>query len=65
MLGLYETFLRNTAKPKAEHIELFCQGDYARARATEGHDFADAMFDLLQELSRDGRARELFRHMVV
>jgi hypothetical protein len=65
MLGLYEAFLKNSAKSKTQLIELFCQADYSRARANEGHEFADTMFDLLLELSRAGRARELFRHMVV
>jgi hypothetical protein len=65
MLRLYEAFLRNTADAKADLIALFCDRDYARQRAHEGRDFADAMFELLQELGREGRARELFRHMVV
>lgn len=65
MLELYEAFLKNTASAKSDLIELFCQPAYASARAQEGHEFADAMFELLQELGRSGRGRELFRHMVV
>ena len=65
MLGLYEAFLKNAAGAKSELIESFCQATFASARAAEGHEFADAMFELLQELGRSGRGRELFRHMVV
>jgi hypothetical protein len=65
MLQLYQAFLENTANAKSMLLESFGQNDFAHARMQEGRDFADAMFALLQELGRAGRAKELFRHMVV
>ena len=57
--------MKTTAYAKSKLIDSFCQDEFARACAKDGRDFADAMFDLLQELGRDGRGKELFRHMVV
>lgn len=65
MLQLYQAFLENTSNAKSTLIEAFGQDEFAHARVQEGRDFADAMFALLQELGREGRAKELFRHMVV
>jgi predicted nucleotidyltransferase len=65
MLQLYQAFLENTSNAKTTLIESFGQNEYAHAHLQEGRDFADAMFALLQELGRGGRAKELFRHMVV
>lgn len=65
MLALYEQFLKHTDQPKASLIESFCLPEFASDRAHDGRNFADAMFGLLQELGREGRGKELFRHMVV
>lgn len=65
MLELYQKFLVATSTDKPSLIESFCQRSFAHDRVQEGREFADAMFALLQELGRDGRAKELFRHMVV
>jgi len=65
MLQLYQAFLENTSNATTPLIESFGQDKFAHARVQEGRDFADEMFALLQELGRAGRARELFRHMVV
>jgi hypothetical protein len=65
MLQPYQAFLENTSNAKSTLIEAFGQDEFAHARVQEGRDFADAMFALLQELGRVGRAKELFRHMVV
>lgn len=65
LLSLYESFLTVTNQEKKELVGLFEKKKFASARVTEGRDFGDAMFEVLQLLGRDGRAKELFRHMVV
>lgn len=63
--ALYENFLRVTDAPKSELVARFSDSHFARERADEGGAFGDALFDLLLALGHQGRARQLFRHMVV
>lgn len=65
LLAAYESFLTITDQEKAVLVALFTNKDFASARVKEGREFGDAMFDLLQALGTSGRAKELFRHMVV
>ncbi|MBX3259759.1 MAG: hypothetical protein KF782_08710 [Labilithrix sp.] len=65
LLRLYEQFLKTTDQEKSALLEALKDPELARRRIQEGREFGDAMFELLQGLGHDGRARELFRHMVV
>jgi hypothetical protein len=65
LLGLYESFLRHTEKPKTELIDGFSTAGFKDERMKEGQEFGDRMFDLLQELGRKDRGKELLRHMLV
>ena len=65
LLALYETFLQSTDRSKKDLIQDFLDTTIKKARATDGRAFGERMFALLQELGREGRGRELFRHMVV
>jgi hypothetical protein len=64
LLELYASFLEVTARPPVLLAATFAPPE-AKQRADEGRQFADVMFDFLHELGRDGRGKELFRHMVV
>jgi hypothetical protein len=65
LLMLYEKFQTTTDRPKGELVESYREPTFAAERAKEGREFGDALFDLLQALGRDDRAKELFRYMVV
>lgn len=65
LLELYQTFLVHTDRPKKELVAAFHAEEFKAARSAEGQAFGDEMFELLQVLGRQGRAKELFRHMVV
>lgn len=65
LLDLYEAFLEITDAPKKELLASFKLRGFASKRANEGREFGDEMFELLLALGREGRGRELFRHMVV
>jgi hypothetical protein len=64
LLELYASFLEVTARPPVLLAATFAPPE-AKQRADEGRLFADVMFDFLHELGRDGRGKELFRHMVI
>jgi hypothetical protein len=65
LLGLYESFMRVVEVSPTELIAKFEDEDFRHERLGDGWRFGGTMFDLLQELGRDGRGRELLRHMLV
>ena len=65
LLARYEEFLEHSSRSKAELLALFEEPTFASARATEGRAFGDEMFVLIQTLGAEGRAKRLFRHIVV
>lgn len=65
LLRLYEGFLKTIDEPKDNLLSSFKNRDFSKARADEGRQFGDEMFELLLALGQAGRGRELFRHMVV
>jgi hypothetical protein len=65
LLALYETFLRNTDRSKKNLVQEFADPSLKKERAKDGREFGEHMFALLQTLGREGRGKELYRHMVV
>jgi predicted nucleotidyltransferase len=65
LLFLYERFLLHSGAEKNALIERFTDTSFKNERMREGQEFGNRMFDLLQELGRDGRGKELLRHMLV
>ena len=65
LLALYDGFLTTTNAPTKDLEAKFGAIEFTKAKLDEGYAFGDAMFDLLQVLGREGRARNLFRYMVV
>lgn len=65
LLGLYESFLVHSGQAKKDLFERFSDTAFKDLRMREGQDFGNTMFDLLQELGREGRGKELLRYMVV
>lgn len=65
ILELYEKFLRTTDIEKAALTARFTDKAFREEAAKDGDDFGTAIFDLLLALGHEGRARDLFRYMVV
>jgi hypothetical protein len=65
LLRLYESFMRFTETSPSELREKFQDEGFRHERLGDGWQFGGTMFDLLQELGRDGRGRDLLRHMLV
>lgn len=63
--ALYETFLRKTDAPKKDLLTSFADRAFSDEAAREGDAFGNALFDLLLALGHEGRAKMLFRYMVV
>jgi len=65
LLERYDAFLARTSASKNELIEQFQNNEFRSARSDEARAYGDAMFELVQTLGSEGRAKDLFRHLVV
>ncbi|MCC6873209.1 MAG: hypothetical protein IT378_02780 [Sandaracinaceae bacterium] len=63
--SLYAKFLRQTDASKDDLRARFTRDDYRASRASEGRAFGDGVFDLITQMGRSTRGRQVLRFATV